>query len=375
MDEYTRRYRIGKDGKVEVTRRTFLKGIGGLSAALAAGAAPAFIRQAGASTPRKVSFMLPWMFVGGHAFEFAAQKTYWKKRGLDVSIVRGYGSGAACKAVATGNAMFGEASYNVMVKGVSEGLDLVGFGAKLQKNPMAISCRKDTGVKAAKGLEGHSLLQAAASGDMVLYPGFVRAAGVDDAKVKKSMVHPSKLISTVVNKQADCTGTYMVSNGAELEFKTPSVHFLYADFGLQTLDLGLIATSKMIKEDPKLVQDITDGAMEGFKLQFLEPEKGLDIMIEAKPELKTVPRKLLLIQLGVTNALSFGPAVEKNGLGWMDPGDQRQTRDVVIKYMQAKNVPPVEKMFTNRFAGRVKLTAGEWAKAKAWASPYDPSKK
>ena len=31
-------------------------------------------------------------------------------------------------------------------------------------------------------------------------------------------------------------------------------------------------------------------------------------------------------------------------------------------------------MFTNRFAGNVKLTAAEWAKAKAWAAPYNPSK-
>ncbi len=112
--------------------------------------------------------------------------------------------------------------------------------------------------------------------------------------------------------------------------------------------------------------------MEGFRLQLLEPEKALDIMIEAKPELKTEPRKPLITQIGNTNALSTSPAVEKNGLGWMDPADQRHTRDVVIKYMKATHVPPVEKMFTNRFASNVKLTAAEWAKA--WAAPYNPSK-
>ncbi|MFQ5930942.1 MAG: ABC transporter substrate-binding protein [Nitrospiraceae bacterium] len=363
MDKYTRRYRIGNNQEVGVTRRSFLKGIGGLSVLLASGTAPTFIREAGASEPRKVTFMLPWLFVGGHAFEFAAQKTYWKKRGLDVSIARGYGSGASCKTISAGKVMFGEASYGVMVNGVSKGLDVVAIGAKLQKSPIAISCRKDTGVRTAKDLEGRSLVQSAASGDTVMFPGFTRAAGLDASKVNRTMVHPSKLISTVVNKQADCTGTYYVSNAASLAFHTPTVHFLYADYGLQTLDLGLITRSDMIKKDSQLVQDIVDGAMEGLKLQLTEPEKALDIMIAAKPELKTKPRDLLLTHIGNTNALSIGPAVEKKGLGWMDTQDQQRTRRVVIEYL-----------FTNRFAGNVKLTAEEWAKAKAWAKPYDPSK-
>ncbi len=375
MDKYTKRYRIGKDQKVEVTRRSFLKGIGGLSVIVAAGTAPPFIREAGASKHRKVSFMLPWLFVGGHAFEFVAKAQGWKNRGLDVSIARGYGSGAATKTISAGKAMFGEASYNVMVAGISKGLDVVAIGAKLQKAPQAISCRKDSGIRKVKDLEGKHLLQWAASGDAVIWPGFVAATGIDASKVKITHVSPGKLISTVLNKQADCTGTYFVSNAASLAFRTPTIHFLYADYGLQTLDLGLITRSDMIKKDSKLVQDMVDGAMEGLKMQLLEPEKVMDIYIKAKPELETKPRKLLMTHVGNTNVLCSGPAVEKNGLGWMAPEDQKKTRDVVVKYMKIKNVPSVDKLFTNRFAGNVKLTAEEWAKAKAWAAPYDPSKK
>jgi len=357
------------------SRRSFLAGSTSLGLILAAGAAPAFIREAGASKLRKVSFMLPWLFVGGHAFEFAAQKIYWKNRGLDVSIARGYGSGAATKAVSAGQAQFGEASYGVVVQGISKGLDVVCIGAKLQRSPIAISCRADSGVKTVKDLEKAHLVQAANSGDTVMFDGFTRAAGIDGAKVKRTMVHPSKLLSTVLNKKADCQGAYYVSNSATLALKTPSVHFLYADFGMQTLDLGLITRGDMIKKDPELVQLMVDGAMEGLKLQILEPEKALDIMIAARPELKTMPKKLLLTHAGNTNALSMGPAVEKHGLGWMAEADQTKTRDVVIKYMNAKDVPPISELFTNKFAGNIKLTAVEWARAKKQAAPFDPSKK
>ncbi|MFQ5694254.1 MAG: ABC transporter substrate-binding protein [Nitrospinota bacterium] len=372
MDRHAKRKGIPEAGRPDLTRRSFLKGVGGLSAALAAGTAPAFIREAGASKPRKVSFMLPWLFIGGHAFEFAAKKFYWKKRGLDVSILRGYGSGAAVKTIATGKAMFGEASYTVMVNAASKGLDAVGIGAKLQKSAMAISCRKEVGVRSAKDLEGRHIVQSPASGEAVMWPGFARAAGIDSTKVKRTFVHPSKLTTTVLNKQADCRGTYYV--GGFLQFRIPTTYIMYVNYGFRNLELGLVTTRKTIKKDSRLVQDLVDGAMEGLKLQLTEPEKALDIYIEAKPELKTKPRGLLRLQMGNTNFLCISPVVEKHGLGWMDATDQEQTRQSVIQYMKAENVPPIEKLFTNRFAGNVKLSAEEWAKAKSWAAAYDPAK-
>lgn len=364
--------RGGKGSRAGVSRRSFIKGTGGLGLVLATGVAPVFIRNAGASTPRKVSFMLPFIFVGGHSFEFVAAAHGWKDRGLDVEIVRGYGSGAACKAISAGQAMFGEASYGVMVNGIASGLDNVGIACKLQKSPIAITCRADTGIKKPKDIEGHSLVNAAASGDTVMLPGFAKATGLDLSKVNIQNMHPSKLVSTVLNKQADCTGSYYVSVAPALEINAPMVHFLYADYGLQTLDLGLIAQNETVKNEPKLVQDMVDGAMEGLKMQLLEPGKALDYMINAKEELKTQNRAALELQMGNTNALTPGPAVEKNGLGWMDPEDQKRTRDLVIEYMEAKDVPPIEKLFTNQFAGKIKLTAQEWAKAKELAAKYLP---
>jgi hypothetical protein len=141
--------------------------------------------------------------------------------------------------------------------------------------------------------------------------------------------------------------------------------FLYQDFGVVTLDLGLITTPKTLKEEPKLCQDMADGFFLALKDQLLDPEGSLDVMIEARAELKTQPRKLLLTQLGNTNVLSWSEAFERQGIGWMDPEEQRQTRENVMRYMDLASAPPAEKLFTNQLLGRVKLTAEEWKKAKA----------
>jgi hypothetical protein len=58
----------------------------------------------------------------------------------------------------------------------------------------------------------------------------------------------------------------------------------------------------------------------------------------------------------------------------MNESDQTRTRNVVIKYMNGKNVPAIDKLFTNKFAGTIKLTSAEWAKAKALSAKFDPAK-
>ncbi len=79
-------------------------------------------------------------------------------------------------------------------------------------------------------------------------------------------------------------------------------------------------------------------------------------------------------QLGNTNYLAISKVVEEHGLGYMAPQDQEQTRQVILKYFEAKNLPPADRLFTNQFAGNVKLSAPEWARAKDLAKRFAPTK-
>lgn len=70
-------------------RRSLLKlaGLGATSSALGV-STPAIVR---AATPIKLT--LPWLPLGTYSFTFVAKKLgYWDKRGLDVTIDRGFGS-------------------------------------------------------------------------------------------------------------------------------------------------------------------------------------------------------------------------------------------------------------------------------------------
>ena len=55
-----------------------------------------------------VSLAVDWILNGTHAGYFIAQeKGFYKEKGLDVSISRGFGSGDTIKRVATGSVDFG----------------------------------------------------------------------------------------------------------------------------------------------------------------------------------------------------------------------------------------------------------------------------
>src|SRR5437588_10437930 len=80
-------------------RRSFLKATAGAVASTSFGiGAPAVAR---AATPVKMT--LPWLPLGTFSYAFVANKMgFWEKRGLEVSIDRGLGSGRVCVPVDQG---------------------------------------------------------------------------------------------------------------------------------------------------------------------------------------------------------------------------------------------------------------------------------
>src|SRR5689334_9193152 len=93
-----------------LTRRSFLAG----------GAAAAAVTSAGIVAARaqgltKLKFTLPWIPHGGYTHMFVAKKLgFFEKRGLDVTIDRGFGSGEVCKTLGLGQYEFGSLDLGVM---------------------------------------------------------------------------------------------------------------------------------------------------------------------------------------------------------------------------------------------------------------------
>src|ERR1700733_6683542 len=138
-------------GCVIMKRRTFLKlaGTSTLAGALSL-PGPAIVS---ASTPIKPT--LPWLPLGTFSYAFVAKKLgYWEKRGLDVTVERGFGSGKVCISVDQGQYDFGFLDTAVMMNCVSKNLDLVAIAGLWPRSPIGIFSLKEHNITKPKDLEG-----------------------------------------------------------------------------------------------------------------------------------------------------------------------------------------------------------------------------
>jgi NitT/TauT family transport system substrate-binding protein len=342
-----------------ISRRAFSQG------GAAVLAAPAVLRSGGVrAAPAKISMALPWIPHGGYAFLFAAKSLgYWSGRGLDVQIDRGFGSGETCKRVALGQYDYGLADFATMVKLADDGLPLVCIGMVDHVSQLGILSLKDARIVAPKDLEGKTMGTTAGSADYALWPGFVAATGIDADKVKINIVGPELRLRLLTDHQIDAIGSVYGSDAPIfLSRDIPYSLMLHAKYGLEMYSNAIVTRRDRIEKQPEQCQAVIDGVMEGLKFSFLEPDKTADIHLELVKEYDNASTDRKFINYGVliNTATSLAPYLADTGLGHLEENLVAGTQDKIAKYLGVKAPQAPSALYTNRFAGRVKLTAAEW---------------
>ena len=356
------------------SRRRFLKGALGTAALLQA---PAFIRNSGASKLRKVKFQLAWIPSGEYTPWFAAKEMgVWSDLGLDVEISRGFGSGKTAKNVSLGQFDVGEASFGLVANTASKGGPLVALAARYQKSPVGIMALTKKGLKKPKDLEGMTVGSAAFSGAYRLFPAFAKATKLDASKVKFQMISPAAYFSSLLAGKVDALATYYVSQAPPLLAKDIPFDFLFfADYQLDMLDQTLITRPDSLKKDRELYRNFVRGALKGVAFSYLNPQKTVDIAMKQLAALGfgKGSRRNVELAKGVATALGISDAVEKRGIGWMEPALVKATVDKVVTYLGANKIDDLDALYTNEFVGGVNLKPEQWAKLRAESKKYLPS--
>jgi NitT/TauT family transport system substrate-binding protein len=334
------------------------------------------VRPPAARALTRVRFTLPWIAHGGFTHVFVAKKLgFWERRGLDVSIDRGFGSGEVCKTLALGRHEFGEIDLGVMIKCVSLAPGLVAVANVSPRSPVGIFSLARQRIRRPQDLEGKRVAFSPGSGDFQLWPAFVRATGLDDAAVRKVLVGPEMLPQALLSGQVEAEGNFYGSiapavwaSGEELAM------MLYDDYGVHMYGLTIATRAELIREQPDLCRRFVEGALEGLRHVYLHPEEAIDLHLEMTREFAGSPRgrDVVAAGQGIMTAMGLVREVEHEGLGFMDPAMVRQTRDVVVAYMGAPKIVPVDEIHTNAFVGGVRLTTAEWAEVRRRVQRYMP---
>jgi NitT/TauT family transport system substrate-binding protein len=345
------------------TRRDLLTG--GASLAVAGGAIS--IAKPTLAATRVVTFTLPWLAQGSSLFTYAGRaKGIFAKRGIDFQISRGFGSLAAGQAVGNGQFQFGMLLSTPLILIAAQGLPITSVATMDYESSMGVGVLANSGINKVPDLAGKKMGGVASSGEYPFFPAFAKLAGLDPSKVERISVDPKILERSVIEGQMDAmTGVGTANIPVFLAQKKDVRWFLYATAGLRTYGQTIATRQDILAKDPTLVADVVDGLIESLAFSLRNPDEAMSLFFKEVPEMALNPnaREFARLGMGLSHLCTYKPEPQEHGLGWSDPAIWTQMIDLVMQYSGATNLtrPTLDTIFTNRFAGKERLTAEEWS--------------
>jgi NitT/TauT family transport system substrate-binding protein len=300
----------------------------------------------------KVSLVLDWVIYGRHTPYFVAlEKGFFAKRNIDAKIERGYGSGASLKRLGAGQADFIFADFGglILARG-NEGLKAKMIAVVYAKNGHAVHYLEGSGISKPSDLVGKRIAGSPGTTVAALFPGFLRANGVDPAQTKVVSVDPQALNPVLLAKQFDAmlefnfNNALLVKEGQKSGLKPKLM--MYADHNFRFYANGIITTDEMIAKNPDLVRRFTAAVVEGINYSFAHPDEACTLL---RKHAASVDQDVCLSELGLVKDLANTEETEKNGVGYMSKAGVQKTIDVLREYMGLKAAITPEETFDMSF--------------------------
>jgi ABC-type nitrate/sulfonate/bicarbonate transport system substrate-binding protein len=325
---------------------------------------------------RKVSFTTSWIPEGPNLFAYVARdKGFWKRHGLDVSVARGSGSGAAAQAVSAGTFDFGMAATPTVIVQAAKKLPITCIGQINYDALMGVGVLAGSPIRSPKDLEGKKLGASVTSGEYPFMPLYAEKAGFDLKKVEILQVDGKVRERTLVEKQVDAVSAFATSTVPSLAPLGTDVRFLlFSAVGIEFYGQSLTTQPGRLQQDRALCEAFVQGAMEAIQFTMTNFDEAVDIFLKANSEvaLSATGKDYARIGLGLTNLTNLVPEVKQNGFGWADSAKVSTMADLVVKYAAGEGAvrPDVGALFTNDFVGKLKLSAADLAAAEKAAAPF-----
>ena len=301
-------------------RRSFLTSLIASSALLWGAATPSMVH---AQTP--IKFQLDWRFEGPSAlFLLPEAKGYFKQAGLDVSIDAGSGSGGTITRVASGTYDMGFADMAALMEFHANNPDApnkpVAVMMVYNNTPAAAFALKKSGIKTPADLVGKKLGAPVFDSGRKSWPIFAKANKL--GPVTWTSMDPPLRETMLVRGDVDAITGFTFTSLLNLEArgaKAADVVVLpYADFGVKLYGNVIIASPKLIKENPAAIKAFLSAFAKGAKEVMAHPAAAIEY-VKARDGIVNVPLETRRLQLAIDTVIN-SPDARAEGFGKAVPG-------------------------------------------------------
>jgi NitT/TauT family transport system substrate-binding protein len=294
-------------------RRTFIA----LTAAIA------FTAKAQSPTP--IKFQLDWRFEGPSALFLAgAAEGHFKAAGLDVSIDAGNGSGGAVQRVAAGTYDMGFADLAALMEFHANNPDApnkpVAVMMVYNNTPAAVLALKSSGIGKPADLTGKKLGAPGFDAGRRGFPVFAKANGV--GAVTWVTMEPPLRETMLAKGEVDAITGFSFTSLLNLEargVKTEDIVVLpYAKHGVKLYGNAIIASPKLLKDNPNAVKAFLAAFAKGAKSAMANPDAAIE-HVKARDGIINVDLERRRLKLAI-DAVVASPDARSEGFGQVMPG-------------------------------------------------------
>ena len=300
-----------------MNKRSFLR------AAAALGLAASFLPSYAQTTP--IKFQLDWRFEGPAAFfVLPVAKGYFKDAKLDVTVDAGTGSGAAVQRVASGAYDMGFADMAALMEFHANNPDAankpVAVMVVYNNTPAAVMALKKSGIKTAADLAGKKLGAPVFDAGRRSFPIFQKANGV--GAVTWISMDPPLRETMLARGDLDAITGFSFTSLLNLEARGVNlkdvVTMMYADNGVKLYGNVIIASPKLIKENPAAVKAFLQAFAKGAKDTMANPDAAIEY-VKQRDGIINVDLEKRRLKMAI-DAVVASPDARAEGFGQLNPG-------------------------------------------------------
>jgi len=300
-----------------MSKRSFLKATAALASVAAFGTAQA------QTTP--IKFQLDWRFEGPSAlFLVPVAKGYFKDAKLDVTVDAGNGSGGAVTRVASGTYDLGFADLAALMEFHANNPDApnkpVAIMMVYNNTPASVMALKKSGIKTPADLSGKKLGAPVFDAGRRAFPIFAKANAISN--VAWTAMDPPLRETMLVRGDVDAITGFTFTSLLNIEargVKAADVTVLpYADFGVKLYGNAIIASPKILKENPAAVKAFLAAFTKGAKDVMADPAKAIDT-VKARDGIINTELETRRLKLAIDTVIN-SPDARAEGFGQANGG-------------------------------------------------------